>query len=78
MISNPLTLANGVRIMTVGDWSSPISILFSSEPVRADGKLVRLKRTYSILSGTSYRVIEELSTDGGPFGRLGVGDFLKH
>ena len=71
------TLANRVDILSVGDWSSPISILFDSQPVRVQGQLLRLKRTYSILSPTSFRVTEELSIDGGPFARLGVGDFQK-
>jgi hypothetical protein len=71
------TLAGNITMLSVGDWSSPISILFESEPLRVQGQQLRLKRTYSILSPTSFRVTEELSTNGGPFTRLGVGDFQK-
>jgi len=71
------TLAGNVSMLSLGDWSSPISILFDSQPVQIQGHTLRLKRTYSILSGTSFRVTEELSIDGGPFSRLGVGDFQK-
>jgi len=71
------TVAGNVAMLSLGDWSSPISILFDSQPVQVQGHTLRLKRTYSILSATSFRVTEELSTDGGPFTRLGIGDFVK-
>jgi hypothetical protein len=70
-------LAGNVTMLSIGDWSSPISILFDSQPVTVQGQTLRLKRTYSILSPTSFRVTEELSTNGGPFARLGIGDFQK-
>lgn len=71
------TLANNLQIASTGDWSSPISIIVESQPVRTGAQLVRLKRTYSILSGASFRVTDEIATDGGAFVRLGVGDFRK-
>ena len=71
------TLAGNVSMLSLGDWSSPISILFDSQPLQVQGHTLHLKRTYSILSGTSFRMTEELSTDGGSFARLGVGDFQK-
>ena len=71
------TLANNIQMSSVGNWSSPISIIVEGQPIQVQGQLVRLKRTYSILSGTSFRVTDELSTNGGAFSRLGVGDFRK-
>ena len=71
------TLPNNVQISSSGDWSSPISIIVESQPLQVQGQQVRLKRTYSILSGTSFRVTDELSANGGAFSRLGVGDFRK-
>jgi hypothetical protein len=71
------TLANNIQMSSVGNWSSPISILVDGQPVQAQGQLLRLKRTYSILSGTSFRVTDELSINGGAFSRLGIGDFSK-
>jgi hypothetical protein len=70
-------LANGIQIKSVGDWSSPISIRFKIEPIRAGGHTLNLRRTISIISAFSYKVTEELSTDGGPYERLGQGLFTK-
>jgi hypothetical protein len=66
-----------VDMLSVGDWSSPIGIRFDSQPLRVQGKLVKLRRSYAIVSGTSFTVTEEVSTDDGPFVRLGVGSFTK-
>ena len=70
-------LAAGVEILSLGDWSSPIAIHFDASPVRVEGKTLRLRRTYSIVSAQSFLVTEDLSMDGGPFVRLGSGDFKK-
>jgi len=70
-------LANGIEIKSVGDWSSPISIRFKVEPIKTGGHTLNLRRTISIISGFSYQVTEELSTDGGPYERLGQGLFTK-
>jgi hypothetical protein len=65
------TLSNGTTITGAGNWSSPLAIRFESEPVKVDGQSVKLRRTYSILSAHSFSIAEELSTDGGPYQRLG-------
>ena len=65
------------EILSVGDWSSPIGIRFDVQPLRIGSKVLVLRRSYAIISATSFRVTEELSTDGGPFVRLGVGSFTK-
>jgi hypothetical protein len=71
------TLGNGTQMSGVGNWSSPLSIRYESEPTRVGKQTVRVRRTYSILSAQSFTVSEEMSVDGGPFQRLGNGAFSK-
>jgi hypothetical protein len=74
-------LSVGTEIQGTGDWSSPLSIRFESAPIQlqVDGKAqtLKLRRTYSILSAVSFSVAEELSTNGGPFQRLGTGQYVR-
>jgi hypothetical protein len=70
-------LASGVALNSKGDWSSPISIRFAIEPVKAKGQSLQLRRTISIVAAHSFTVAEELSEDGGPFVRLGSAIFTK-
>jgi hypothetical protein len=70
------TAANA-ELMAIGDWSSPIGIRFDTQPLRTQGSTLKLRRTYAIVSATSFTITEELSTDDGPFMRLGVGSFTK-
>jgi hypothetical protein len=65
------------EVHSVGDWSSPIAIRFESSPLQRGGQTLRLRRTYSIVSATSFTVAEELSTNGGAFQRLGGGVYMK-
>lgn len=71
------TLANGTQLTGTGNWSSPLAIRYESQPAQAGKQSVRLRRTYSIISATSFTVIDELSVDGGPFQRLGNGAYSK-
>jgi len=71
------TLAGGVTMLSVGDWSSPIALRFESAPVRVKDAVVRLRRIYTIISAASFTVNEELSTNDGPFVRLGGGVFSR-
>jgi hypothetical protein len=64
-------LDGGVTLNSRADWSSPISIRFSLDPVKVKGQSLQLRRTISIVSAHSFTVTEELSEDGGPFIRLG-------
>jgi hypothetical protein len=64
-------LASGVQLTSKGDWTSPISIRFTIEPVKIKGQTLQLKRTISVVAAHSFTVTEELSEDGGPFVRLG-------
>ena len=70
-------LHGGVELRGTGDWSSPLSIRFESEPAKAGTQTVRVRRTYSIHSAHSFSVAEELSIDGGRFVRLGNGAYTK-
>jgi len=67
----------GVKIQSKGDWSSPISIRFTVEPFKVQGKTYQLRRTISIVAAHSFTVTEELSEDGGLFVRLGHAIFTK-
>ena len=71
------TLSNGVELLSVADWTSPIAIGFVTSPVEADGHVHQLRRVISVTSETAFRVTEEFSVDGGPFQRLGNGTFKR-
>ena len=60
-----------VTVSSVGDWSSPISIRFKVDPMKAKSQTLQLRRTISIVAAHSFTITEELSEDGGPFVRLG-------
>jgi hypothetical protein len=60
-------LASGVQVLSIGDWTSPISIRFESAPVMG----TILRRTYGIVSPQSFTITEEMSTDGKTFTRIG-------
>ncbi|MEP7272693.1 MAG: hypothetical protein ABI882_14415 [Acidobacteriota bacterium] len=70
MVSLVEKRSNGIELRSNGDWTSPISIRFTVEPIKAGKQALNLKRTISIISPFSFSVIEELSEDGGPFVRL--------
>jgi hypothetical protein len=70
-------LGSGVALTSKGDWTSPISIRFSVDPVTAKKQKLQLKRTISVVAAHSFTVAEELSEDGGPFVRLGSAVFSK-
>jgi hypothetical protein len=70
-------LGSGVTLTSKGDWTSPISIRFTVDPVSAKGQKLQLRRSIAIVSANSFTVTEELSEDGGPFVRLGSAVFSK-
>jgi hypothetical protein len=70
-------LASGAHVKGVGDWSSPIGIAFESAPLPFAGKTLRVRRHYASLGPGSFSISEEISVDGGPYQRLGRGDFQK-
>ena len=67
----------GVELVSVASWRSPIAITFQTSPVRANGKIHQLRRLLSVMSPTAFDVTEEFSVDGGPFKRLGNGHYTK-
>jgi len=70
-------LGSGVALTSRGDWTSPISIRFTIDPVTAKKQKLQLRRTISVVAAHSFTVAEELSEDGGPFVRLGSAVFSK-
>jgi hypothetical protein len=70
-------LGSGVALTSKADWTSPISIRFTIDPVTAKGQKLQLRRTISVVAAHSFTVAEELSEDGGPFVRLGSAVFSK-
>src|SRR4051812_9899086 len=67
----------GVELVSVASWRSPIAITFQTSPVQANGKIYQLRRLLSVTSPTAFEVTEEFSVDGGPFKRLGNGHYTK-
>jgi hypothetical protein len=70
-------LAGGAVLNSKADWSSPISIRFSIDPLKVKGQTLQLRRTISVVAGHSFTVAEELSEDGGPFVRLGSAIYTR-
>lgn len=68
---------DGVELVSVASWRSPIAITFQTSPVQANGKIYQLRRLLSVNSPTAFDVTEEFSVDGGPFRRLGNGHYTK-
>jgi hypothetical protein len=66
-----------IQVASKGDWTSPISIRFTVDPIKVKGQTLQLRRTIAVISAYSFTVTEELSEDGGPFVRLGQGIFSK-
>src|SRR3954447_632590 len=67
----------GVELVSVASWRSPIAITFQPSPVQANGKIYQLRRLLSVTSPTAFDVTEEFSVDGGAFKRLGNGHYTK-
>ena len=70
-------LASGTELRGVANWSSPLGMSFETAPIQVSVQTLKVKRTYSILSPTSFSILEELSTNGGPYQRVGTGAFRK-
>ena len=62
-------LATGADVLSIGDWTSPISIRFESAPATGTGPKpgppAILRRTIGIVSAGSFTITDEMSTDGG-------------
>ena len=69
--------SDGVELLSIGSWRSPLAIVFQTSPVQASGKTYQLRRVISILSETSFNITEEFSVDGGAFRRLGNARYTR-
>ena len=67
----------GATLVSVGDWTSPIAINVESQPGAIKGQTVKLRRFYSILSATSFSIVEEVAVGTGAYARVGKGDFIR-
>lgn len=70
-------LASGVALNLKGDWSSPIAIRSTADPLKIKGQAIKLRRTLNIVAAHSFTVMDELSEDDGPFVRLGNAIFAR-
>jgi hypothetical protein len=68
---------DGVELVSLGNWQSPLAITFLTAPVQSGGRTYQLRRTMSVLSDSAFNVTEEFSVDGGPFRRLGNARYTK-
>jgi hypothetical protein len=69
--------ADSTELVSLGNWRSPLAIVFQTAPVQAGGKTYQLKRVISVTSDVAFEVREEFSVDGGSFKRLGNGHYTK-
>ena len=67
----------GLQVTSKGDWTSPLTIRFTVDPIKVKNQTLQLRRTIAVISAYSFTVTEELSEDGGPFVRLGQAIFSK-
>ena len=70
-------LSTGDQLVSLGNWTSPIGITFLTAPIDSDGRVYVLKRRMLVTSDTVFSVTDEFSVDGGPFGRLGNGSYIR-
>jgi hypothetical protein len=69
--------ADGVELMSLGNWTSPLAIVFQTTPLVSGGKTYQLRRVIAVLSETAFDVSEEFSVDGGAFRKLGTARYTK-
>lgn len=69
--------ADGVELISLGNWTSPLAIVFQTTPLRSGGKTYQLRRVMAVLSETAFDVTEEFSVDGGAFRKLGTAHYTK-
>jgi hypothetical protein len=69
--------ADGLELVSLGNWQSPLAIAFLTSPLVSGGKSYQLRRVISVTSEVAFAVTEEFSVDGGPFRRLGRAQFAK-
>ena len=60
-----------------GDLGGYYTIFWESPPIKKNGKTIKLKGKTQMLSPAHYRLIMEISVDGGPYTSLGNPWFQK-
>ena len=60
-----------------GDLGGYYTIYWESAPIKKDGKVIKLKGKTQMLSPANYRLLVEISVDGGPYTSLGNPWFRK-
>ena len=68
---------DGVELVSLANWQSPLAIRFQTSPLRIGGRVYQIRRLISVLSETAFDVTEELSIDAGPYRRLGRARFMR-
>ena len=69
--------ADGVELVSLGNWTSPLAIVFQTAPVQSGGRAYQLRRVLSVLSDVVRRDGRVLRADGGAFRRLGSAHYTK-
>ncbi len=69
--------ADGVELVSLGNWTSPLAIVFQTAPVQSNGRSYQLRRVLSVLSESAFDLAEEFSVDGGAFRKLGTAHYTK-
>jgi hypothetical protein len=67
----------GIELLHAASWQSPLAITFQSSPVSAGNRTYQLRRVVQVVSDTTFEMTEEFSVDGGPYRRLGSGQFSR-
>ena len=69
--------ADGTELVSLGNWRSPLAIVFQTAPVQATGRTYQLRRVLSVVSESAFELIEEFSVDAGPYRRLGNAHYTR-
>lgn len=69
--------ADGVELVSLANWQSPLAIRFQTSPLQSNGRVYQMRRLISVLSDTAFDVTEEFSVDAGPYRRLGTARYMR-
>lgn len=69
--------SDGLELVSLGNWTSPLAIVFQTAPIVSAGKSYQLRRVISVLSESAFDVTEEFSVDGGAFRKLGTAHYTQ-
>ncbi|MBI1876029.1 MAG: hypothetical protein HYS05_19360 [Acidobacteria bacterium] len=69
--------ADGVELVSLANWQSPLAIRFQTSPFQTNGRVYQLRRLLSVLSETAFDITEEFSVDAGPYRRLGTARYMR-